>query len=152
VCYSTNSCVQMKPLQLIATNSNYADWATNWCKKDYPQPKIDAKSFCCMITLDRMLRKAGSKHFYNLNGKSSHIQRIFLAPSDHYLFRSIQHALTDTYFSSYEEVQKLVDEWIASKDTAFCHRKIAREMGKNSSSSSKWLWLRYSFIFLSTQF
>ncbi|EFN80828.1 hypothetical protein EAI_11855, partial [Harpegnathos saltator] len=28
-----------------------------------------------------------------------------LAPSDYYLFRSMQHALMDTYFSSYEEVQ-----------------------------------------------
>lgn len=48
-----------------------------------------------------------------------------LAPSDYHLFRSMQHALTDTHFSSYNEVQKWVDEWIASKDTAFYRRGIA---------------------------
>jgi len=42
-----------------------------------------------------------------------------LVPSDYHLFRSIQDALTDTHFSSYEEIQKWIDEWIASKDTAF---------------------------------
>jgi len=29
----TNSCIQMKPLQLIA-NSSYADWETSWRKKE----------------------------------------------------------------------------------------------------------------------
>ena len=47
-----------------------------------------------------------------------------LAPSDYHLFRSMQHALTDTHFSSYNEVQKRVDEWFASKDTAFYRRGI----------------------------
>jgi len=37
----------------------------------------------------------------------------------------MQHALTDTLFSSYEEVQKWVNEWIALKDTAFYCRGIA---------------------------
>jgi len=66
VCCITNSCVEIKPLQLIAPNSNYADWVTNWCKKYHPsiniKPTIDAKSFCCMITLDCVLQKARSKH------------------------------------------------------------------------------------------
>jgi len=48
-----------------------------------------------------------------------------LAPSDYHLFRTMQHALTDTHFSSYKEVQKWVDEWIASKDTTFYCRGIA---------------------------
>jgi len=44
-----------------------------------------------------------------------------LAPLDYHLFRSMQHALMDTYFSSYEKVKK----WIASKGTAFYRRGIA---------------------------
>jgi len=36
----------------------------------------------------------------------------------------MQHSLTDTYFSNYEEVQKWMDEWIASKDIAFYRRGI----------------------------
>ncbi|KMQ92519.1 transposase [Lasius niger] len=48
-----------------------------------------------------------------------------LAPSDYHLFQSMQHAFTDTHFSSYEEVQKWVDEWIASKDIAFYRHGIA---------------------------
>jgi len=47
------------------------------------------------------------------------------ASSDYHLFRSMQYALMDTHFSSYEEVQKWMNEWIASKDTAFYRREIA---------------------------
>jgi len=47
-----------------------------------------------------------------------------LAPSDYHLFRSMQHALTDIHFSSYEQVQEWMDEWITSKDTAFYRRGI----------------------------
>jgi len=37
---------------------------------------------------------------------------------------------TDTYFSSYEEVQKWVNEWIASKYTAFYRRGICSVAGE----------------------
>jgi len=51
----------------------------------------------------------------------------------------MQHALMDTHFSSYEEVQKWVDKWIASKDTAFYRREIALLIaGEMEKSSSKW--------------
>ena len=39
-----------------------------------------------------------------------------LAPSDYYLFQSMQHGLVDTHFRNYEDVRKWIDEWIASKD------------------------------------
>lgn len=42
-----------------------------------------------------------------------------LAPSDYYLFRSMQHGLVDTHFRNYEDVRKWIDEWIASKDQSF---------------------------------
>jgi len=42
-----------------------------------------------------------------------------LAPSDYHLFASMGHALTEQQFDSYEEVEKWVSEWFASKDDQF---------------------------------
>ena len=39
-----------------------------------------------------------------------------LASSDYYLFRSMQHGLSEKHFNSYEEVQNRIDEWLVSKD------------------------------------
>lgn len=47
-----------------------------------------------------------------------------LAPSDYYLFSSMGHALNDSHFNSYEEVQKWLNEWIASKNEEFFWRGI----------------------------
>lgn len=47
-----------------------------------------------------------------------------LAPSDYYLFSSMGHALNDSRFNSYEEVQKWLDDWIASKNENFFWRGI----------------------------
>jgi len=38
-----------------------------------------------------------------------------MAPSDYYLFRSLQHHLADTYFVKFEEIRKCIDDFIASK-------------------------------------
>ncbi|KAG5326329.1 MOS1T transposase, partial [Pseudoatta argentina] len=42
-----------------------------------------------------------------------------IAPSDFHLFRSMAHGLADRRFHSYEEAQKWIDSWIASKDSRF---------------------------------
>ncbi|KAG5325287.1 MOS1T transposase, partial [Pseudoatta argentina] len=47
-----------------------------------------------------------------------------IAPSDFHLFRSMAHGLADRRFHSYEEAQKWIDSWIASKDMAFFRRGI----------------------------
>jgi len=47
-----------------------------------------------------------------------------LAASDYHLFRSMQVSLADVRFRNAEEVQKWVDEWIASKDEDFFKRGI----------------------------
>ncbi|KAG5326217.1 MOS1T transposase, partial [Pseudoatta argentina] len=47
-----------------------------------------------------------------------------IAPSDFYLFRSMAHGLADRRFHSYEEAQKWIDSWIASKDMSFFRRGI----------------------------
>ncbi|KAG5318154.1 MOS1T transposase, partial [Pseudoatta argentina] len=47
-----------------------------------------------------------------------------IAPSDFHLFRSMAHGLADWRFHSYEEAQKWIDSWIASKDMSFFLRGI----------------------------
>ncbi|KAG5318967.1 MOS1T transposase, partial [Pseudoatta argentina] len=47
-----------------------------------------------------------------------------IAPSDFHLFRSMAHGLADRRFHSYEEAQKWIDSWIASKDLSFFRRGI----------------------------
>lgn len=47
-----------------------------------------------------------------------------LAPSDYHLFRSMQSALAQQHFTSYENVKKWVDDWIASKPPDFFLRGI----------------------------
>ena len=47
-----------------------------------------------------------------------------IAPSDYYLFRSIPHGLADRQFHSYEDIEKWLDSWIASKDELFYRNGI----------------------------
>ncbi|KAG5324874.1 MOS1T transposase, partial [Pseudoatta argentina] len=47
-----------------------------------------------------------------------------IAPSNFHLFRSMTHGLADRRFHSYEEAQKWIDSWIASKDMSFFRRGI----------------------------
>ncbi|EGI64426.1 Mariner Mos1 transposase [Acromyrmex echinatior] len=48
-----------------------------------------------------------------------------LASSDyHLMFRSMQHALEDTHFHNYSEVENWIAEWIDSKDRLFFRRGI----------------------------
>lgn len=42
-----------------------------------------------------------------------------LAPSDYHLFSSMRHALADQHFQNYEEVEKWVADWFASKNEKF---------------------------------
>ena len=47
-----------------------------------------------------------------------------IAPSDYYLFRSMAHGLADQQFRSYEDIEKWLDSWIASKDEHFYRNGI----------------------------
>lgn len=47
-----------------------------------------------------------------------------LAPSDYHLFSSMSHALAEQHFTSYEDVEKWLHDWIASKDEQFFRRGI----------------------------
>jgi len=47
-----------------------------------------------------------------------------IAPSDYHLFRSMAHGLSDQHFNNYEEIEKWLNEWIASKDESFFHHGI----------------------------
>ena len=46
------------------------------------------------------------------------------APSDYHLFRSMAHALAEEHFNSYEDVEKWISEWTASKNESFFRRGI----------------------------
>ena len=47
-----------------------------------------------------------------------------LAPSEYYLFRSMQHGLSEQHSSSYEEVKNWIDEWLASKEERWYWERI----------------------------
>lgn len=47
-----------------------------------------------------------------------------LAPSDYHLFASMGHALKEKHFTSYEDVQKWLDDWFAFQETNFFWRGI----------------------------
>ena len=47
-----------------------------------------------------------------------------IAPSGHYLFRSMAHGLADQQFRSYEDIEKSLDSWIASEDENFYRNGI----------------------------
>ncbi|KAL6254104.1 hypothetical protein P5V15_014724 [Pogonomyrmex californicus] len=47
-----------------------------------------------------------------------------MAPSDYYLFRSLQHHLADTHFVRFEEIRKCIDDFIASKPMSFYRQGI----------------------------
>ena len=47
-----------------------------------------------------------------------------IALSDYYLFRSMAHGLIEQQFRSYEDIEKCLDSWIASKDEHFYRNGI----------------------------
>ena len=47
-----------------------------------------------------------------------------IAPSNYYLFRSMAHGLPDQQFRSYEDIEKCLDSWIATKDEHFNRKGI----------------------------
>jgi len=57
-----------------------------------------------------------------------------IAPSDYYLFRSLQHHLADTHFVRFEEMRKCIDDFIASKTGASIVKEFAG-YPKNSKRS-----------------
>ena len=47
-----------------------------------------------------------------------------ISPSDYYFFVSMAHGLADQQFGSFEEIEKCLDSWIASKDKHFYRNGI----------------------------
>ena len=47
-----------------------------------------------------------------------------IEPSDYYLFRSMAHRLAGQQFRSYEDIEKWLHSWIASKDEHFYRNGI----------------------------
>ena len=74
-----------------------------------------------------------------------------LAPSDYHLFRSMTHGLAEQHFRSYEETEKWVDSWIASKPTSFFRdgiRKLPERWEKVVASDGQYFdWLHCNRFF-----
>ena len=74
-----------------------------------------------------------------------------IAPSDYYLFRSMAHGLADQQFRSYEDIEKWVDSWIASKDEHFYRNDIRAlrerwaEVVANNGQYFEWLICNHFF-------
>ena len=72
-----------------------------------------------------------------------------IAPSYYYLFRSMQHDLFEQYISYFEDIKKLLDDWIASKELEFFYRWIYLLSEKWEKivvrKKFRWtiLWLKY---------
>jgi len=49
-----------------------------------------------------------------------------MKPSYYYLFRSLQHHLTDTHFVRFGEIQKCIDDFIVSKPVSFYRQGICK--------------------------
>ena len=47
-----------------------------------------------------------------------------IAPTDYHLFHSLQNILAEQHFKTEDEVPKVIDEFITSKDRAFWRRGI----------------------------
>ena len=118
MCYMS-FCVRIKPLQLIATNNNYADWRVDEKKIASMQSCIDAKSFFAWYVAKSMKQTfleleweilpypAYSPNFILLDSD--------LISSNYHLSRSMQHVLTDTHTSPV--MKKFKNGWMnESKD------------------------------------
>ena len=74
-----------------------------------------------------------------------------IAPSDYYLFQSVAHGLADQQFHSYEDIEKWLDSWIASKDEYFYHnsfRALPERWAKfvvNDRQYFEWFICNHSF-------
>ncbi|KAG5313215.1 MOS1T transposase, partial [Pseudoatta argentina] len=66
-----------------------------------------------------MIQKQGHWVPYELKPRDVERQNLYF-----HLFRSMAHGLADRRFHSYEEAQKWIDSWIASKDMSFFRRGI----------------------------
>ena len=64
-----------------------------------------------------------------------------LAPSDHYLFASMGHSLTEQRFANFEEVAKWLVEWFALKEKKFflnCIHDLAERWEKCVESNGQY--------------
>jgi len=55
-----------------------------------------------------------------------HVYNPDMAPSNYYLFQSLQHHLADTHFVRLEKIRKCIDDFIASKPVSLCHQGIRK--------------------------
>ena len=57
-----------------------------------------------------------------------------IAPTNYHLFHSLQNILAEQHFKTEDEVRKVIDEFIASKDQAFCWRRGIHQLPEHWQS------------------
>jgi len=70
--------------------------------------------------------KATGPYLCVMLGTSPVAYSLHVTPSDYYLFRLLQHHLTDTHFMKFEEIRKCIDDFIASKPVSFFRQGIRK--------------------------
>jgi len=75
--------------------------------------------------------KVTQDHIFALGWKLFRM-RLDMAPSDYYLFRSLQHHLADTQLNDarFENIRKCIDDFIASKPESSCRQEIRKLSGR----------------------
>ena len=79
--------------------------------------EAERRRFCSMSNVSKPVKTYLETLKWEVLSHRPYFQDV--APSDYHLFRSITHGLAHQHFRSYEEVKKLLDSWIASKDASF---------------------------------
>ena len=68
----------------------------------------------------------------------------------YHLFRSMAHALAEEHLNSYEDVEKWVSEWIASKDESFfrCGIRLLPERWEKVIANGQYFLIKVLFYFV----
>ena len=117
-------CNRVKSSMLNTIDGNYSIWIDHSKKNTRNVPKDMTKLFFFMTTLDHMLQNKWKKFWRHLDVLPYPPYSSDIAPSYYYLFRSMQHDLFEQYISYFEDIKKLLDDWIASKELEFFYRWI----------------------------
>lgn len=102
---------------LNSTNNKWSVWVTHLKKKDRLLA-VEEGWYCCRITPGPTQKTLETISDLGWEILSHAAYSPDLAPSDYYLFRSLQH-LIGSQFKSVEQVEKSSDEFIESKPSSF---------------------------------
>jgi len=103
---------------LTATINNWSNCNVLCVKKGRIIGK-DMTSWFSSTTTHHRTRQQWSKTIWRHSTGKCPIPLTHLVPSDYHLFSSLNHALAERHFDSYEDVRKWLNEWFVSKEIFF---------------------------------